>query len=59
MMNDKGFMYYIKRKNGKCYLFEGNPRDQNENKHQAIFKIKAERCMAFSVIKDQFYFMDE
>ena len=28
MMNDKGFMYYIKKKYGMFYIFEGNPRDQ-------------------------------
>ena len=32
-INDKDFMYYIKKKNGKCYIFEGNPRDQYLKKH--------------------------
>ena len=58
-MNDKGFMYYIKKKNGKCYIFEGNPRDQYLANHQVIFKMKAEKCLSFSISKDLFYFMDE
>ena len=58
-MNDKGFMYYIKKKNGKCYIFEGNPRDQYLNNHQVIFKFKAEKCLSFSIEHDIFYFMNE
>ena len=50
--NDKDFMYYIKKKNGKCYIFEGNPRDCWLQNHYPIFKIKAEKCLAFSVVKD-------
>lgn len=42
LTNDKGFMYYVKMKNGKCYIFEGNPRDPKEQNHVVIFKIKAE-----------------
>lgn len=52
-------MYYIKKKNGKCYIFEGNPRDQYLKKHGAVFKLKAERCLAFTVVQDLFFFMDE
>ena len=59
LTNDKGFMYYVKRKNGKCYIFEGNSRDQYISNHVVIFKIKAEQCLAFSIIKDVFYFMNE
>ena len=59
LTNDKGFLYYVKQKNGKCYIFEGNPRDQYMSNHVIIFKIKAERCLAFSIIQNNFYFMNE
>ena len=58
-MNDKDFMYYIKKKNGKCFIFEGNPRDQYLNKHQSIYSLKADKCLAFTITNDEFYFMDE
>ena len=39
---------------------EGNPRDQKIKKHEAIYTLKAEKCLAFSVDgADQFYFMYE
>jgi hypothetical protein len=27
IMNERDFIYYITKKNGKCYIMEGNPRD--------------------------------
>ena len=60
VMNEKDFIYYITKKNGKCFIMEGNPRDQYIEHHEAIFQLKAERCLAFSVVgTDTFYFMDE
>lgn len=39
---------------------EGNPRDQKIKKHEAIYTLKAERCLAFDIDgPDVFYFMDE
>ena len=60
VMNERDFIYYITKKNGKCYIMEGNPRDQYIDKHEAIYQIKAQKCLAFSVEgQDTFYFMDE
>jgi hypothetical protein len=60
IINERDFLYYITKKNGKCYIMEGNPRDQYIDHHEAIFTIKADRCLAFSVVgSDHFYFMDE
>jgi hypothetical protein len=59
-MNERDFIYYITKKNGKCYIMEGNPRDPQIDHHEAIYCIKAERCLAFAVEgSDEFYFMDE
>jgi len=27
VMNERDYIYYITKKNGKCYIMEGNPRD--------------------------------
>ena len=60
VMNERDYIYYITKKNGKCYIMEGNPRDQYIDKHEAIYQIKAQKCLAFSVEgQDTFYFMDE
>lgn len=59
-MNNKDFMYYITKKNGMCYIMEGNPRGPYLNMHKEIWAIKSDRCLAFSVsYGDLFYFMDE
>ena len=41
-------------------IMEGNPRaPQNEN-HEAIFELKADKCLGFTCEgSDIFYFMDE
>ena len=60
LMNNKDFMYYITKKNGMCYIMEGNPRGPYLNMHKEIWSIKSDRCLAFSVQDgDLFYFMDE
>jgi len=60
VMCERDFIYYITKKNGKCYIMEGNPRDQYIDHHEAIYCIKADRCLAFSVVgSNTFYFMDE
>ena len=41
VMNERDYIYYITKKNGKCYIMEGNPRDQYVDKHEAIYQIKA------------------
>ena len=39
---------------------EGNPRDPRIGNHEAIFSLKANRCLAFSVQnQDTFFFMDD
>lgn len=60
LMNNKDFMYYITKKNGMCYIMEGNPRGPYLNMHKEIWSIKSDRCLAFSVTDgDLFFFMDE
>lgn len=58
-MNDRDFMYYIKSLDGKCYIIEGNPREQNISQHECVFELKAEECKGFDIGENEFYFMDE
>jgi len=60
MYQDKrGFIYYILQKNGEFQIMEGNPKEPYINKHYSIFSIKAQKCLAFSVIDEYFFFMNE
>ena len=52
-------MYYVVSRNGKCHIIEGNPKDPYLNRHYSIFSITCDRCLAFSIIFHDFYFMDE
>jgi len=39
---------------------EGNPRDPRLERHESIYSLKADRCLAFSNKgSDTFFFMDE
>jgi len=58
-MNENGFIYYITQKIGTFQIMEGNPKDPYINRHYSIFSIKANRCMAFTVVGDTFFFMNE
>ena len=49
IMSERDFIYYVTKKNGKCFIMEGNPRDQYIEHHEAIFQLKAERCLSFSI----------
>jgi len=43
-----------------CEIMEGNPRDPYVERHEVIYQIKAEKCQAFSIeSNDYFFFMDE
>ena len=60
LMNDRDFIYYVQKHNGKCIIVEGNPRDPYIENHEKIMSITAEKCLAFTIDKkDNFYFMDE
>ena len=59
-LSERSFIYYIKKRNGKCFIMEGNPRDPRIGNHETIFNLKANRCLAFSVQnQDTFFFMDD
>ena len=38
---------------------EGNPKEPYINKHYTIFSIKAQKCLAFTVVNGKFFFMNE
>ena len=60
ILNERDFIYYVTKKNGLCYIVEGNPRDQKIDNHEIIYSIKAEKCLALTIDgEDTFYFMDE
>jgi hypothetical protein len=60
ILSERSFIYYVQQKNGKCYIMEGNPRDPKIKNHEAIFSLKANYCLAFSVEnQDTFFFMDD
>jgi hypothetical protein len=59
IQDPKDFIYYVKNFNGICQIYEGNPRDPYEKRHQIIFEIKSDDCYGFSMSKKgQFFFMD-
>jgi hypothetical protein len=49
VLNQKDFIYYITKNNGKCSLIEGNPRDPYIQNHESIFTLKADKCLALSI----------
>ena len=57
--DSRGFIYYVITKNGEFQIMEGNPKEPYINKHYIIFSIKAKKCLAFSVVDDKFFFMNE
>jgi hypothetical protein len=44
ILNNRDFIYYITKLNGKCHIMEGNPRDPYIEKHESIYSLKAECC---------------
>ena len=60
ILSERGFLYYVTRRDGKCDIMEGLPRDPYLPQHASIASVKAERCLAFTMEDcDTFYFMDE
>ena len=60
ILSDRGFLYYVTKREGKCDIMEGLPRDPYLSSHASIFSMKAERCLAFTIDgNDRFFFMDE
>lgn len=60
IQDTKGFIYYITHLHGESQIMEGNPLDPYVKNHQCIYKIKTERCLAFTCENDQkFYLMDQ
>lgn len=60
VLSERSFIYYIKKKSGKCFIMEGNPRDPRTKNHEPIFSLKANNCLAFNVQnQDTFFFMDD
>jgi hypothetical protein len=49
ILSERSFIYYVQKKNGKCYVMEGNPRDPKIKNHESIFSIKANCCLALSI----------
>ena len=58
LQDDRGFIYYVVKETGICYIMEGNPRKPYEKHHTRIFEIKTENCIAFDLSRDQFCLMD-
>ena len=59
-MDEKDFIYYVRKENGVCQLMEGNPRLPSLEDHYPIFEVKAESCTAMTVESgDKIFFMDE
>lgn len=60
ILSDRGFLYYVTKRDGKCDIMEGLPRDPYLANHASIFSMKAESCLAFTMEDcGAFFFMDE
>ena len=59
LIDKKNFIYYMTKTQGVCSVTEIYPEESQLIYHSKIAEIKAEQCLAFSIVGNKFYVMDE
>ena len=59
VLGQNDFIYYLKKKNGLCMIYEGNPKEAYLHKHEEVFSFVANKCLSFDIDGETFYLMDD